>query len=158
MKLTVRHVLKWIWLWPPYFGAGISVDNYNDDITSITVRMKMRFWNKNYVGTHFGGNLYSMCDPWFMFILLEHLGKECVVWDKGAEIDFVAPGTGTMYATFSIDQETIQKLKTQVQDNQKHFPIFTTQVLSKQGEVIKHYPHWTKPNSRDLSQAIEKLL
>ena len=136
MKLTVERVLRWIWLWPPYFGAGISVHSYNSDITSITVRMKMRFWNKNYVGTHFGGSLYSMCDPWFMFILLEHLGKECVVWDKGAEIDFVAPGTGNMYATFSIDKEMIQSLKEQVQDNQKHFPVFTANILNDRGELI----------------------
>ena len=77
-----------------------------------------------------------MCDPWFMFILLEHLGKECVVWDKGAEIDFVAPGNGTMFATFAIDQNTIETLKEQIQDNQKHFPIFTTQVRNEHGDVI----------------------
>ena len=77
-----------------------------------------------------------MCDPWFMFILLEHLGKECVVWDKVAEIDFVAPGTGTMYATFMIDHETIHTLKEQIQDNQKHFPVFTTQILNEHGDVI----------------------
>ena len=134
--LTVRRVLRWIWLWPPYFGAGITVDAFNADITSITVRMKMRFWNKNYVGTHFGGSLYSMCDPWFMFILLEHLGQECVVWDKGAEIDFIAPGVGTMFATFSIEHETIASLREKVQDNQKHFPVFTAQIVDTQGAVI----------------------
>lgn len=136
MKLTVQRVLRWIWLWPPYFGAGISVQSFTPDITSITVQMKMRFWNKNYVGTHFGGSLYSMCDPWFMFILLEHLGKECVVWDKGAEIDFVAPGTGTMYATFAIDIDAIHTLKKKAQDNQKHFPVFTAQVRNEKGELI----------------------
>ena len=59
-----------------------------------------------------------MCDPWYMFILLEHLGKECVVWDKGAEIDFVAPGKGTVYATFEIDRATIEQIREQSKDNQ----------------------------------------
>ena len=136
MKLTVTHVLKWIRFWPPYLGAGISVQHVNSDITSITVRMKMRFWNRNYVGTHFGGSLYSMCDPWFMFILLEHLGEECVIWDKKAEIDFVAPGTGTMFATFSITGKAIEILREQVQDNQKHFPVFTTEIHNGTGKTI----------------------
>lgn len=136
MKLTVTHVLKWIRFWPPYLGAGISVQHFNANITSITVRMKMRFWNRNYVGTHFGGSLYSMCDPWFMFILLEHLGDECVVWDKKAEIDFIAPGIGNMYATFAISDQTILALRQQIQDNQKHFPVFTAQILSESGEVV----------------------
>jgi acyl-coenzyme A thioesterase PaaI-like protein len=105
-------------------------------MTSITVQMKMRFWNRNYVGTHFGGSLYSMCDPWYMFILLEHLGKECVVWDKGAEIDFVAPGKGTVYATFEIDRSTIEQLREQSKDNQKHLPVFQTTITDESGNTV----------------------
>ena len=77
-----------------------------------------------------------MCDPWYMFILLEHLGTDCVVWDKGAEIDFVSPGKGTMTAVFEIDQHTIDQLREQVQDNQKHFPVFHTTVTDERGQVV----------------------
>jgi len=136
MRLSIRTILKLLRFYPPYFGAGVSVQHINEDMTSITVRMKMRFWNRNYVGTHFGGSLYSMCDPWYMFILLEHLGKECVVWDKGAEIDFVSPGNGTVYATFEVSQSEIESIREQAQDNQKHFPVFHTTVTDKEGQVI----------------------
>ena len=136
MPLSLRTILYLLRFYPPYFGAGVSVKHINADITSITVQMKMRFWNRNYVGTHFGGSLYSMCDPWYMFILLEHLGKECVIWDKSAEIDFVSPGKGTMTAVFTIDHQTIQRLQEDVQDNQKHLPVFETTVTDEQGQVV----------------------
>ena len=136
MSLSIRTVLRLLRFYPPYLGAGISAKHINEDMTSITVQMKMRFWNRNYVGTHFGGSLYSMCDPWYMFILLEHLGTDCVVWDKGAEIDFVSPGKGTMTAVFEIDHQTIDQLREQVQDNQKLLPVFHTSVIDEDGKVV----------------------
>ena len=135
MTLSIRTVLHLLRFYPPYFGAGVSVKHINEDMTSITVQMKMRFWNRNYVGTHFGGSLYSMCDPWYMFILLEHLGKDCVVWDKGAEIDFVSPGKGTMTATFEIPMVDIEPLRESSADNQKHLPVFNTTVTDVDGQV-----------------------
>ena len=58
----------------------------------IEVHMPLRFWNKNYVGTHFGGSLYTMCDPFFMLILVNNLGSGYIVWDKAATIRFKKPG------------------------------------------------------------------
>lgn len=77
-----------------------------------------------------------MCDPWYMFILLEHLGKECVVWDKGAEIDFVAPSKGTVYATFEIAPTTIEQIREQSKDNQKHLPVFQTTITDESGNTV----------------------
>lgn len=77
-----------------------------------------------------------MCDPWYMFILLEHLGKDCVVWDKGAEIDFVSPGKGTMTAVFEIPIVEIEQLREQSADNQKYLPVFHTTVTDADGQVV----------------------
>ena len=60
----------------------------------------MRFWNKNYVHIHFGGSIYAMCDPFYMLILLENLGDEYLIRDRSGRIDFLKPGTGTLYADF----------------------------------------------------------
>ena len=46
--------------------------------------------NRNYVGTQFGGSLYAMTDPFFMLMLMENLGRDYVVWDKAANIEFVS--------------------------------------------------------------------
>jgi len=53
------------------------------------VSLRLRWWNRNYIGTIFGGSIYSMCDPFHMVILLELLGPNYLVRDKGAEIRFL---------------------------------------------------------------------
>jgi len=73
MKKTA--LLKIVNLRPPYLGAGVRVTKIAPDIRSIDVEMKLRFWNRNYVGTHFGGSLFSMTDPFLMLILLENRWK-----------------------------------------------------------------------------------
>jgi acyl-coenzyme A thioesterase PaaI-like protein len=162
MKASIRKVLNFLRFYPPYLGAGVSVKHVNEDMTSITVQMKMRFWNRNYVGTHFGGSLYSMCDPWYMFILLEHLGKECVIWDKTAEIDFVAPGKGTMTAVFEIDHQTIDQLRQISMDNQKHLPVFHTTISDESGNTIATvkktlYVRRKRSNKKSLISRPERL-
>jgi hypothetical protein len=93
-------LLKWMSYWPPFFGAGIRIREISDDFTYVRVEMKLRFWNRNYVGTHFGGSLYSMVDPFYMLMLIENLGRDYIVWDKSASIRFLKPGRGRVSAEF----------------------------------------------------------
>lgn len=71
--------------------------------------MKMRFWNKNYVGTHFGGSIYSMTDPFYMLMLLNLLGKGYIVWDKSASIRYKIPAKGSLYARFELSMDQVEK-------------------------------------------------
>jgi len=64
--------------------------------------MPLRFYNRNYVGTHFGGSLYSMVDPFYMLMLMNILGPGYIVWDKAASIRFKKPGKGVMKASFHL--------------------------------------------------------
>ena len=41
--------------------------------------MPLRFYKCNYVGTHFGGSLYSTCDPFYMLMLINILGPDYIV-------------------------------------------------------------------------------
>ena len=47
-------------VWGPYLLSGIRVTDVAPDFRSIDVRMALRPWNRNYVGTHFGGSLFAM--------------------------------------------------------------------------------------------------
>ncbi len=60
-------------LWPPYLGAGIRVEHIAPDFRSVTVALVRRWYNRNYVGTHFGGSLYAMTDPFFALMLMRNL-------------------------------------------------------------------------------------
>lgn len=128
-------VLRMLSLWPPYLGAGIRV-RASPDLRTFEVRMKLRPWNRNFVNTHYGGSLYSMCDPFFMLILIDALGRGYVVWDKAATIRFRRPGKGTVRATFHIPEERVQEIRAATDRGEKVEPVFTVEILDEQGEVV----------------------
>ncbi|NLN57389.1 MAG: DUF4442 domain-containing protein, partial [Gammaproteobacteria bacterium] len=82
----------------PYRGAGIEIDQIDLAEYHVRVKMPLTRKNQNIVGVHFGGSLYSMVDPFYMLILMHHLGSKYIVWDKAASIQFLAPGRSTVYA------------------------------------------------------------
>jgi len=132
----MTRLLKWIHFYPPFLGMNIRVVYKSPDLRTIGVQSRLGWRNLNAVGTHFGGTLYTMCDPWFMLILMHALGGKYVVWDKAATIRFVRPGRGTVTATFAIAEETIADLRARADAGEKIEPVFEAQVHDEQGEVV----------------------
>ncbi|WP_140984419.1 DUF4442 domain-containing protein [Asticcacaulis tiandongensis] len=122
--------------YPPMIGAGIRVTKVSPDFTRIDVEMKLRWWNRNVVGTQFGGSLYMMCDPFFMAILMTNLGVDYIVWDKAARIEFVRPGRGRVTAHFHIPQAEIERIRKVADESHKIEPEFEIDVLNDAGEVV----------------------
>lgn len=96
----------------------------------------MKFFNRNYVGTHYGGSLYSMCDPWFMVMLIENLGPDYIVWDKAATIRFKKPGKGVVKASFHIPPERVEEIRSQADSQSKVEPLFQSVVTDAEGKVV----------------------
>jgi hypothetical protein len=130
-----RAMLRSINIWPPILGAGIRV-RWSPDGKSVDVKMKLRFWNRNYVGTHYGGSLYSMADPFYMLMLMENLGSEYIVWDKAATIRFRKPGRGTVSAHFHLSDEQLDDIRTQLKTQPKYEPTFAVQIMDEAGDVV----------------------
>ena len=137
MKIALkRHMRMFLNIWPPFLGAGIRVRRLASDWTEIDIEMKLRWWNRNYVGTHYGGSLYSMADPFFMLMLIENLGKDYIVWDKSASIRFKRPGRGTVSASFRLSPEQVQEIKQALNTQEKIERAFTVEVKDESGSVI----------------------
>lgn len=128
--------IRFINLWPPLLGAGIKVDKVSDDLLTYDVSMKLRFWNKNYFGTHYGGSLFSMTDPFYALILIAGLGKDYVVWDKSAHINFKKPGKGKLTAHFNITRERIEEIRRETDANEKMYPTFKLNIVDEAGDVV----------------------
>ena len=127
---------KYINFYPPLLGAGIRVLHRESNEYTIKVKMPLTRLNLNVVGTHFGGSLYAMCDPFFMLILMHHLGRGYHVWDKAACIEFRRPGRGTVYATFHIPPDTIAAIRARADAGERPEPVFNVDVVDERGEVI----------------------
>ena len=123
-------------LWPPLLGAGIRITRIQPDWKEVDVEMKLRRWNANYVGTHYGGSLYSMTDPFYMVMFIEILGRDFIVWDKSASIRFRRPGRGTVFAKFRIAEEQIAEIRQALQSEEKIDREFGVDVKSADGEII----------------------
>jgi Domain of unknown function (DUF4442) len=123
-------------LYAPFLGAGIRVKRLAPGWKEVDVEMKLRWWNANYVGTHYGGSLYSMTDPFFMVMLIENLGKDYIVWDKSATIRFKKPGRGTVFAEFRLTDPQIQEIKRALTTEKKIERVFTVEVKDESGTVI----------------------
>ncbi len=132
----IRFREKLINFYPPFLGAGIRARAVDE--RTYTVEMKLTALNRNVVGTHFGGSLYAMCDPWFMLILVRALHPDFIVWDKSASIQFLKPGRGRVTATFHIPQERIDEIRQAAQQAKKIEPVFSADVLDDQNQVIAH--------------------
>ncbi|MGC4117075.1 MAG: YiiD C-terminal domain-containing protein [Myxococcales bacterium] len=129
-----RALARLLNVYPPYLGAGVRVREV--DSHTFDVSMRLRPWNQNYFGTHFGGSLYSMCDPFFALVLARELGPEYVVWDKAAAIRFLKPGKGTVRARFAVPPERVHEIRAKLEHARKDEPRFTAQVLDAAGDVV----------------------
>ena len=139
MRLNVKRLFKYKKLlnwYPPFLGAGIRLKKVNEKGTSYLVEMKLRWYNRNVYGTHFGGSLYAMCDPFFVFAAYAYFGDEYILWDKSASIQFKRPGKGTVRALFEISDERLEAMKTEVDTEGKKTFHFTAEVKDQKQQVV----------------------
>ena len=125
-------------LWPPFLFAGIRITAISDDFRHARVRMRQHWFNRNYVGTHFGGSLFAMTDPFWMILVKECLGNDYIVWDKAAEIEFVKPGKGTVHAAFKVEDSVLEEIRVATADGEKYLRWFPVEVIDAQGDVVAH--------------------
>ncbi|GAA2494855.1 DUF4442 domain-containing protein [Streptomyces thermolineatus] len=123
-------------LWPPYLFAGIKVLHLAEDWSSARVRLRMRRSNRNYVGTHFGGSLFAMSDPFWMLLVMNRIGRDHVVWDKAGEIDFVSPGRGDVFAGFTLTEEALEDIRERTRNGEKALVWFENEVVAADGTLV----------------------
>jgi len=135
-KLRQKFLEKAISFYGPFVGAGVKLKKQSKDFRYMKVEMPLTFYNRNYMGTQFGGSLYSMVDPWYMLMLIKNLGDDYIVWDKGATIRFKKPGRDTVWAEFTLTQSIIDEIKEYVEENTKMDYTFKVEIKDKAGVLI----------------------
>lgn len=122
--------------WPPFRGAGIRVREIAPDFSRCTVELRMGLLNRNYVGTHFGGSLFAMTDPFFMVLMMKRLGPEYVVWDKAGTVRFHKPARGTVTARFEMSDEKVDEARRRTENGAKYEPVFRVEIVDAAGVVV----------------------
>ncbi len=140
-------------LWPPLFFSGIKVTHLAADYRETRVTLKLRWYNKNYVGTQYGGSLVSMTDPWYMLMIMNNLGRDYFVWDKHAEVDYISPGKTHVHAQFKITDEILADIRTKTAAGEKYVPEFIVDINDDDGKLVARVKRRVyiklKPRARD---------
>lgn len=134
--MTATRLRRLLNIYPPFLLAGIRTEVVAEDFRYARVALHQRWYNRNYVGTHFGGSLYAMTDPFFMIMLMRNLGEDYLAWDRRAEIEFVRPGKGKVIAEFRITDADLTEIRTATADGGKYEHWFETEVVNADGEVV----------------------
>ena len=129
----MRHIMNW---WSPFLGMRIHILRIAPDWREVSVRMKLSLRNKNIVGTHFGGGLFSMTDPFFMMMMMNVLGRDYVVWDKAGTIQFIAPGGGTVFAHFALSDAELAVAREKTRHGEKFEPVYRVNVVDENGNTV----------------------
>ena len=135
-ELRQKFLEKAINLYGPFLGAGVKLEEMSKDYRYAKVSMALTFYNKNYMGTQFCGSLYSMVDPWYMLMLIKNLGKDYIVWDKAATINFRKPGKGKVTAEFHLTDEHLNEIKKTLETQNKMDYVFKVEVKDDAGKLI----------------------
>ncbi|HEY8585387.1 MAG TPA: DUF4442 domain-containing protein [Rhodanobacter sp.] len=130
---TFRRLLN---LWPPFLINAIRVQSLSEDYSQAKVVLRLRPWNRNYVRSQFGGNLFAMVDPFWMLLAMNQLGPDYYVWDKAGTIEFVAPGYEDVYAHFELEPAIVDELRAAAAGGDKVLRWFETEVKTGSGAVI----------------------
>ncbi len=134
--MTPRRLRRILNLWPPYLFAGVRVVAIDDDWRRAVVELRAHWWNRNYVGVHFGGSLFAMTDPFWMLLTMNALGSEYYVWDREGAIEFLKPGRGTVRAAFVLEDAALDEIRAATDGGDKYLRWFETQVIDGEGEIV----------------------
>ena len=130
---VMRRLLNF---WPPFLFSGIKVAALSADYRYCRVELKNRPWTRNINSSQFGGSMFAMTDPIYPLMLMGALGKEYLVWDKKADIDFIKPGKGKLNAEFWLSDATLDMVKAATEQGDKHFPTFLVHIKDSTNAIV----------------------
>lgn len=121
---------------PMYRRSTARIEYVSDDLKLVKIKIPLSYKNKNYVGSIFGGSLFSAVDPIPMIQLMNIFKEKYIVWDKAAQIKFKRPAREHMYAVFEFTQEELQDILQRVITQKETEHLKTTYITDKTGETV----------------------
>jgi len=128
--------MRFINFWPPMLFSGIHVVSYDRQLRHAEVELRLTWWNHNAVGTQFGGNIYSMTDPFYPLLLMANLGPGYAIWDESAHIEFIMPGRTALRATFDLADEMLENIRAETAGDKKYLANFDVPITDLQGALV----------------------
>ncbi|HLU87507.1 MAG TPA: DUF4442 domain-containing protein [Taishania sp.] len=121
---------------PAYWCTGAKIRFISEDWKEVHITLKKKIRTRNLVGSVFGGSIYAAADPIYMTQLLFILGKNYVVWDKSATVDFKKPIYKKAKIKFEITDEQLAEIKSIVDRDGRCNYTLKTKYTDEQGNIM----------------------
>jgi acyl-coenzyme A thioesterase PaaI-like protein len=141
-------------LFPAVFSTGATITYIANDYREVRLRLPLTWRTRNYVGTIFGGSMYSAVDPIYMVMLYRVLGRDYVIWDKAATIRFEKPGRSTLFAQFRLEETEIQTIQRELKTQAAVDRVYTVDLTDALGVVhatVEKTVYVRRPKTKELS-------
>jgi acyl-coenzyme A thioesterase PaaI-like protein len=141
-------------LFPAVFSTGATITYIANDYREVRLRLPLTWRTRNYVGTIFGGSMYSAVDPIYMVMLYRVLGRDYVIWDKAATIRFKKPGRSTLFAQFRLEETEIQTIQRELKTQAAVDRVYTVDLTDALGVVhatVEKTVYVRRPKTKELS-------
>lgn len=156
--LTDAQIYKHGFNWSPMYRRSTGkIILVSDDLLHIKVKIPFSIKNRNYVGSIFGGSLFSATDPIYMIQLMNILKDDYIVWDKDATIKYKRPTKENVYAEFSFSHEEINEIKSKVSDNGEFDLVKTLNIVNKEHVVFAEISKTIYIANKDFYKEKQKL-
>lgn len=137
--IVSERTLKWaMCLYPPLLFQRIWIKKFHPGFRGVDVKIANSFLNRNYNGSIFGGTIYAATDPFYAILfdqLMQRKGFKVRVWLKSASIQYLKPGSTTLYFTIVITDEMIKEAENSLTETGKFVKAYPMELFDKHGEL-----------------------
>lgn len=134
---------------PAFRGSGGRITYVESDWSRVKIKLPLSWRTRNLVGTIYGGSIYGAVDPVYMVMLIKLLGRDYIVWDKAAHIQFLKPGKSTLYAEFEISPEVLEEIRTATREAGRIEREFVVHLKDEKGIIRATCTKWLSIRKRD---------
>ena len=120
---------------PMFWSTGAKITYLADDYKEMHHKLPLNWRTRNYVGTIFGGSMFSSTDVLYFLLAHKNLGEDYIVWDKASCIRFKKPGTGTLYTKAVISDEEIEIIKSELLNTDKIDRVYYLDLVDESGDI-----------------------
>jgi len=120
---------------PMFWSTGAKITYLADDCKEMHLKLPLNCRTRNYVGTIFGGSMFSSTDVLYFLLVRKNLGEAYIVWDKASCIRFKKPGTGTLYTRAVISDDEIEIIKTELLNTDKIDRVYYLDLVDESGDI-----------------------
>jgi len=123
---------------PFYRRTGGRVIYISPDETEVHIKLPHKWNTKNFVGTIYGGHIYSAIDGVHFTLFLRKFKNKYILWDKSSTIRFIKPARTSLIAKIKIPLQEFDYIQNQLQHNESIERTYTIEWKDIAGNTVAH--------------------